>query len=111
MSKQVLSNIHSLDPKKRYGFITFNAHEATPQIFEDYLTLVLPILHKLSPFAYHVEHDDSDRRHFHAFVTLPPTIDTSQKIKQKFEPKPMEKLKNTHKKILLLFGKSQPNMT
>lgn len=92
-NEQILSPTHNLDYSNRYALVTFNAHEATPQVFEDYLTLVLPIFHKLQPFAYHIEQDDSDRRHLHAFVTLPETITDYQKIKQKLEPKPMREFK------------------
>jgi len=36
----------------RYTFFTFRAAQSEPQVFEDYLTLILPIIHKSSLFLF-----------------------------------------------------------
>lgn len=71
----------------RHGFLTVRAHETEPHVFEDMLILLLPIFHKLSPFTYHIEDDDTPSRHLHCFFTLPPNIKEKQKIIQKIETK------------------------
>lgn len=71
----------------RNGFLTIRAHETEPQVFEDMLTLLLPIFHKFAPFTYHIEDDDTPSRHLHCFFTLPPNIKEKQKIIQKLQPK------------------------
>lgn len=79
---------------ERYGFLTFRAHESETQVFEDFNTILLPILHKMSPFTYHIEEDETPARHIHAFFTLPSTMKPEkQKIQQKIETNLMKKIK------------------
>lgn len=76
-----------MDPQNlssRYGFITFRAHEAEPQVFEDFLTIFLPLLKTADHWAYTVEEDDSPARHIHAFISLTSTQNDKNKMDQKF---------------------------
>jgi len=78
---------------QRYGFLTFRAHESETQVFEDFLTLIIPILHKMSPFVYHIEKDNTPARHIHAFFSLPSSVLDKNKIEQKIHTKAMKQLK------------------
>jgi len=70
--------------KHRYTFFTFRASPNEPQVFEDYLTLILPIIHNSSQYSYSIEMDDTPNRHIHVFASLKPTEKDKSKIDQRF---------------------------
>ena len=81
----------------RFGFITFRAHISEPQVFEDFLTIFLPILRTHFAYAYTVEEDSTLEKHIHAFFSLTPTQVDKSKIDQKFNTKLMKEFKNSIK--------------
>lgn len=96
----------------RYTFFTFRAAPNEPQVFEDYLTLILPIIHKSSQYSYSIEMDDSPNRHIHVFCSLGPKEKDASKIKQRFcEFKDMKlfrkslNFKSTNWNVAFRFGK------
>lgn len=81
----------------RFGFITFRAHESEPQVFEDFLTIFLPILHTTNFYAYTIEEDNTPDKHIHAFFALNSKQIDKSKIDQKFNTKLMKEFKNSIK--------------
>lgn len=49
-------------------FITFRAHSGEPQVFEDWMILLLKIIKKRKEFAYQVEWDETPSRHIHLLL-------------------------------------------
>lgn len=70
--------------KHRYTFFTFRASPNEPQVFEDYVTLILPIIRNSSQYSYSIEMDDTTSRHIHVFASLKPTEKDKSKIDQRF---------------------------
>jgi len=81
----------------RFGFVTFRAHESEPQVFEDFLTMFLPIIHTTTFYAYTIEEDNTPARHIHCFFCLKNTERDKGHIDQKFNKKLMREFKNSIK--------------
>lgn len=81
----------------RFGFVTFRAHISEPQVFEDFLTIFLPILCTHTIYAYTVEEDSTLEKHIHAFFSISSTQVDKSKIDQKFNTKLIKEFKNSIK--------------
>lgn len=96
--------------KSNFSFITFRAHIAEPQVFEDFLPLFLSHISIKFPFhVYSVEEDDSPGRHIHVFIKH--CEKDKQKLKQRIEAKwfkdftKLTKDKLTDMKVALVYGR------
>lgn len=88
-------NFNPQDLSGRFGTITFRAHESEPQVFEDFLTIFLPILRTTNYYAYSVELDQTPQRHIHCIFSLTSKQIDKSKIEQKFLNKQMKDFKKS----------------
>lgn len=68
-------------------FYTFRPHPTNEVLFEDFLTLFLPMIKSFPKFVFVVERDNTPEKHFHAVFETPPNIKDMDKLKQKFKSK------------------------
>lgn len=68
-------------------FYTFRPHPTNEVLFEDFLTLFLPMILDFPKFVFVVERDNTPEKHFHAVFETPPNIKDTDKLRQKFKSK------------------------
>ena len=80
-----MKTLEELD-KSKFAFITFRSHDSEPQVFEDFISLLLPhISLKFLFYIYSIEDDDTSSRHIHILVKHEER--DKDKLKQKIEQK------------------------
>lgn len=74
-------------------FITFRAHPNDLVLFEDFLTIFIPLIkQRCENYLYVVEKDNTSEKHFHAVCSDKSFRDTD-KCRKKFDCKPLQKFK------------------
>ncbi len=87
-------------------FVTFRAHSAEPQVFEDWMILLLKIIKRQKNYAYQIEWDETPSRHIH--LLLYDKIDIS-KIHQLFNNKQEKLFKKFLEYKLTVWDKDSDN--
>ena len=77
----------------RFVFFTFKAHVAEVELFEDFFTLIKPLILKHPQYAYCIEKDNTVDRHLHMLVGDPKYTEMKQ-FKQKLNAKRFQDFKS-----------------